>query len=128
MGYKSDAQRKAVHASKAEKKAAAKKIDRSFKTAKEKAKAKTKQVSDEKQASQFHTFKATVKIIPMKPASAIIPAGMQKLKTEPIKKTNKPLSPKQKKMDLNKNGVIDADDLKRLRSGSNPTLMMKYLK
>ena len=37
----------------------------------------------------------------------------------------KKLSEKQKKLDVNKNGVIDAGDLKRLRTGSNPTLLMK---
>ena len=61
MGYKNDAQRKAVHASKAEAKRAAVK-----------------------------------------------------------------LTAKQKKIDLNKNGKIDAEDLKRLRTGGNETIMMRY--
>ena len=38
----------------------------------------------------------------------------------------KKLTPKQKKLDVNSNGKIDAQDLKRLRSGANPTLLMKY--
>lgn len=38
----------------------------------------------------------------------------------------KKLTPKQGKLDLNKNGKIDASDLKRLRTGGNPTLMIKY--
>jgi hypothetical protein len=38
----------------------------------------------------------------------------------------KKLTPKQEKLDLNKNGKIDSSDLKRLRTGGNPTLMMKY--
>jgi hypothetical protein len=38
----------------------------------------------------------------------------------------KKLTPKQKKLDVNNNGKIDAQDLKRLRSGSNPTLLMRY--
>lgn len=40
----------------------------------------------------------------------------------------KKLTPKQEKLDLNNNGKIDAQDLKRLRSGANPTLLMKYMK
>lgn len=38
----------------------------------------------------------------------------------------KKLTPKQKKLDLNKNGKIDAQDLKRLRTGGNQTIMMRY--
>tara|TARA_B100000902_G_scaffold100385_1_gene102720 strand:+ start:1274 stop:1468 length:195 start_codon:yes stop_codon:yes gene_type:complete len=61
MGYKSHAQRKAVHASKAEQKNAAVKLTK-----------------------------------------------------------------KQKKLDKNNNNKIDAQDLKMLRTGANPTIMMKY--
>lgn len=36
------------------------------------------------------------------------------------------LTKKQQKLDLNKNGKIDAQDLKRLRTGGNETIMMRY--
>ena len=42
------------------------------------------------------------------------------------KKAAVKLTKKQEKIDLNKNGRIDAEDLKRLRTGANPTIMMKY--
>ena len=48
-------------------------------------------------------------------------ASKNEEKKSPVK-----LTAKQKKLDLNKNGKIDASDLKRLRTGGNPTLMMKY--
>lgn len=36
------------------------------------------------------------------------------------------LTKKQKKLDKNNNNRIDSQDLKMLRTGSNPTIMMKY--
>ena len=42
------------------------------------------------------------------------------------KKAAVKLTKKQEKIDLNKNDRIDAEDLKRLRTGANPTIMMKY--
>ena len=36
------------------------------------------------------------------------------------------LTKKQKKLDKNNNNKIDAQDLKMLRTGANPTIMMKY--